>query len=291
MRRSYIELLLCVFLAAGSSPFGARERVIVRNGTVLSDRGTLLRGVTMELDEPGAPSSNAALDPSHWKAAHDLKLNVVRFDVKLSAAHMSLKDQLPSIDKAVNLAAQNDMYIALMNSTRPGNHNTKELQDFWSVVAQRYKDRTHVLYEMVNEPVAWEPRDYKSQDIFDLKSVYHIMRSKAPQTHIVLWDFANLGVGDGHETVGKISKMSGVDYSNTSVGFHYYTTSKKQITTIKSTYPVFMTETSPGDKTDDIENLKNCERVGVSWISLEGKQDNFDRMQKEILPALHSSSS
>jgi len=267
-----------------------RGRVVIRNGTVMSDRGALLRGATMELDAPGAWTSNFTIDPNHWKQVHDLKLNVVRFDIKLKDANggaQTISNQLPYIDQAVNLAAQNGIYISLMSTVnQPGTYDLQELTSFWAVVADRYKDRTHVLYELTNEPVAWYPHDYSSQNISDLKSVYHLMRSKAPNTHIVLWDFANLD--DAQSTISKITQMSGVTYSNESVGFHYYYASPDAITTIKNNYPVFMTEVSPGPPTtDDINHLNKMEELGISWISLEGKGD-FNRLQT-VLSQMHSS--
>jgi len=83
--------------------------------------------------------------------------------------------------------------------------------------------------------------------------------------------------------------MSGVQYSNESIGFHYYIADPDAITTIKKTYPLFMTEVSPGPPpTDDINHLNKMEELGISWISLEGKGD-LNRMQNTILSQIHSS--
>ena len=287
----FLAFFFAILLTFNQSGYAAeRGRVVIHNGTVMSDRGALLRGVTMELDAPGAWASNFAIDPNHWKQVHDLKLNVVRFDVKLkdaSGGAQTISNQLPYIDQAVNLAAQNGVYISLMSTVnQSGTYDLQELQSFWAVVADRYKDRTHVLYELTNEPVAWYPHDYSSQNISDLKSVYHLMRSFAPNTHIVLWDFANLD--DAQSTISKITQMSGVTYSNESVGFHYYYASPDAIATIKNNYPVFMTEVSPGPPTtDDINHLEIMEQQKISWISLEGKGD-FNRLQT-VLSQMHSS--
>jgi len=288
----FLAFFFAILLTFNQSGYAAeRGRVVIQNGTVMSDRGALLRGATMELDAPGAWTSNFAIDPNHWKQVHDLKLNVVRFDVKLkdaSGGAQTISNQLPYIDQAVNLAAQNDVYISLMSTVnQPGTYELQELKIFWALVADRYKDRTHVLYEMTNEPVAWYPHDYSSQNISDLKSVYDLMRSKAPKTHIVLWDFPNLD--DSQSTINKISQMSGITYSNESVAFHYYDADPKAITTIKNTYPIFMTEVSTGPPpTDDIAHLEIMENLGISWISLEGKGD-FNRLQNAVLSQMHLS--
>jgi len=146
-----LAFFFSVLLTLDNSSHAAveRGRVVIRNGTVVSERGSLLRGVTMELDAPGAWTSNFAIDPNHWKQVRDLKLNVVRFDVKLkdaSGGPQTISNQLQYIDLAVNLAAQNGVYISLMSTVnQPGTYDVQELKTFWAVVADRYKDRTHVL--------------------------------------------------------------------------------------------------------------------------------------------------
>ena len=294
------SLLLSVLPMTISFPSVAaasdRGRVSVKNGTVVSDQGTLLRGVTMQIDAPGQYTNNAAMEPNNWKQVHDLKLNVVRFDVKLSTASggaQSLNNQLSYLDKAVDFASQNGLYIAIENTTNPGNYNLDELKSFWSVVADRYKDRTHVLYEMTNEPVGWYPNNYSAQNIADLKSVYDIMRAKAPQTHIALWDFPNFQ--DAQTTINTIKGMSGIPYSNESVAFHYYDGTPDQIATVKQTYPLFMTEVTQTDgngggpvAVDTATHLGTLESLGVSWVSLEGKNGNFGTLQNNILSAMHS---
>ncbi len=275
---------------------GDRGRVAVKNGTVVSDQGTLLRGVTMQIDAPGQYTTNAAMSPNNWKQIHDLKLNTVRFDVKLSTASggpQTLSNQLPYLDKAVEFAAQNGLYLSIENTTNPGNYNLDELKSFWSVVAGRYKDRTHVFYEMTNEPVGWYPSNYSTQNIADLKSVYDIMRASAPQTHIELWDFPNFQ--DAQTTINTIKSMSGISYSNESVAFHYYDGTPDEIATVKQTYPLFMTEVTTTDgngggpvAVDVPTHLETLEKLGVSWISLEGKNGDFSTLQNNILSAMHS---
>ncbi len=275
---------------------GSRGRVAVKNGTVVSDQGTLLRGVTMQIDAPGQYTTNAAMSPNNCQQVHDLKLNTVRFDVKLSTASggpQTLSNQLPYLDKAVEFAAQNGLYLSIENTTNPGNYNLDELKSFWSVVAGRYKDRTHVFYEMTNEPVGWYPSNYSTQNIADLKSVYDIMRASAPQTHIELWDFPNFQ--DAQTTINTLKSMSGISYSNESVAFHYYDGTPDEIATVKQTYPLFMTEVTSTDgngggpvRVDTATHLETLEKLGVSWISLEGKNGDFSTLQNNILSAMHS---
>ncbi|GAB4368238.1 MAG: hypothetical protein Kow00121_07210 [Elainellaceae cyanobacterium] len=279
-RRVFLKVVAIALSVAGliilswAMPGDSTElgRVRVEANTVTSDIGTLLRGATMQLEAPDNELSVKAIDENHWRQVKDLKLNLVRFDVKLSTASprsMTIEEQLPSIDKAVDIAEQLGLYIMIMNSVEPGSYNADELLTFWEVVAPRYKDRPHVLYEMVNEPVGWSP-PYSRSIIADLKQVYDLMRSSAPQTHIVLWTFANMP--NAALALATIQQMQGVDYTNTTVGWHWYDENDQSgiapVQAVMAQYPVFMTETSGANAVD---RLIQCDQLGISWISLEGK--------------------
>jgi hypothetical protein len=77
--------------------------------------------------------------------------------------------------------------------------------------------------------------------------------------------------------------MPDVRYSGESVGFHWYDTSADDVAFLKRTYPMFMTETSPGPPaTDDLAALQNCERVGISWVHLEGKSSDLTKLRAMV---------
>jgi hypothetical protein len=241
-------------------------------------------------------STNNTQSSAYWQKVHNLGLNAVRLDVKLSDASRTIAQQIPLIDKAVDLAQQNKMYVMILNSVHPGRYNLSELRTFWSTVASRYKDRTHVIYEMVNEPVAWWPRNYLTNHINDLKSVYSIIRNNAPNTHIVIFTFPNLIPDSGASIVSKIATMTGIDYTKTSVGFHHYCGGKNYnalnyeatVKYVKGRYPVMMTETSYWVEPENIvvrNALENEERLGIGWFSLDGK-DSVNRLMYDILPSL-----
>lgn len=276
----------------------ARGRVSVRNNAVYTDRNTVLRGSTMTIGGMYWTSTGNSQNPSYWQGVRNLGLNAVRLDVKVSDAGRTLSQQLPLLDDAVDLAQQNDMYVVILSSVQPGRYHLSELRAFWSSVANRYKNRTHVLYEMVNEPVSWWPRNYSMSHIMDLKSVYSIMRAAAPQTHIIIFTFPNLIPDSASSIVSKIALMSGIDYTKSSVGFHHYcggrnyneSTYEATVRSVKDRYPVLMTETSYWIEPENIV-VKNAleieERLGIGWFSLDGK-NNVNRLKYEILPSLRA---
>jgi hypothetical protein len=275
---------------------GERQRVHVGNGTVLSDRDTLLRGASMMI----LARPNYSNDPAFWESVHALGLNAVRLDVKTTQVGRTVQEQLPSLDKAVNLAADNDMYIMVKTSSKPGTYDLDELIDFWTVVAPRYKNRTHVFFELTNEPVSgrapWGAADQWTDEVIeDLTKVYNVMRAAAPDTHIVLFSTANL-YPDCESYKNVIAKMKGVDWTKASVGFHHYRGTEqfgeKGIQCLRQSYPLIMTETNywmddGAGRSTPATVLRLYEKLGISWFSLDGK-GRLNHLRDEIIPDLRS---
>lgn len=275
---------------------GDRQRVHVGNGTVLSDRNTLLRGASMMiLSKP-----NYSTDPEFWKSIHDLGLNAVRLEVSTTRIGKTVYEQLPYLDKAVDLAAQNNMYVMFKTSEKPGTYDLDSLLEFWSVTAPRYKNRTHVFFELTNEPVSgrapWgRPDQWTDQVIADLTKVYNAMRAAAPDTHIVLFSTPNL-YPDCESYKQVIAKMKGVDWTKASVGFHHYRGTEQfgeeGIQCLRQSYPLIMTETNywmddGAGRSMPPTVLRIYERLGISWFSLDGK-GHSNYLRDEIIPDLRS---
>ena len=115
---------------------------------------------------------------------------------------------LADIDTIVNLAADRQMYVllnyhdvtgyqdadfetGLQNGQKqfPYKDSMDYLIRFWKAVAPRYANRTHVFYELMNEPVGFHPNDYERTHVKDIVRIYHLVRSLAPETHLVLGSF------------------------------------------------------------------------------------------------------
>lgn len=291
-----MSMLLVGFsvLAAAGAAAAERGRVRVVNGTVVSDRNTILRGAT-----------NTLLDKyvtnwSFWRYLNvTLGLNAVRFGVKTITIGRTVEQQLPGLDNAVNAAAANNLYLMINNSIDPGGYNLEELKRFWRVVAPRYRDRTHVFYEMTNEPTKGAPqwgdaRQYTDGVRADIKAIYDIMRGGAPNTHIVLFSGANL-FPDCNTYAAMVSKLPGIDWTRTSIGFHHYVGTQKfgetGLRCLRQKYPLIMTETNywVGSQPAVLRDaLSLYEKLGMSWFSLDGKGRNAQRLETEIIPALNA---
>jgi hypothetical protein len=202
---------------------------------------------------------------------------------------MDLETLLPRLDDMVELAARASLYVLIDNHSECcGNQDVANDTVFWKAVAPRYKERTHVFYELKNEP--WQ---YTGLPEYE-RTMYQVIRPLAPETHLILWTIENLiHLSD---PLGLIHSLPEVDYSNASVGVHPYATYRirqrvcdvlglssfgcaprmrlllQLIQTLRSEYPVVMTELAPDTAgAPGSEFLTVLEKMGVSWGYLDGQ--------------------
>ncbi|MDA8743095.1 glycoside hydrolase family 5 protein [Rubripirellula amarantea] len=221
---------------------------------------------------------------------------------------------LADFDTIVELAAERQMYVMINYHDVTGyqdpdfeeglnRHQSqfayKTSKDylfrFWSLIAPRYAHRTHVFYELMNEPVGYHPNDYSRQHVRDIVQTYHLVRALAPDTHIVLGSFTTpasfnersmLRVAYEMERYGAADpEKNGVDFENASIGFHPYDISDLPhsavpIREVMRRYAVINTELglphalrisdeepeSPG-YFNDFLGSQSMERINVSWFA------------------------
>lgn len=281
-----------------------RGRVRVSGGTVVTDRGTMLRGASSHVIQTGPGKAN---DPDYWRAMHNLGMNVMRQSAKTVQVGRTTMQQLPYLDKAVDLAAANNMYIMINTSIKPGGYDLAALKEFWTIVAPRYKNRTHVIYEVTNEPVSGGPNwgavpQWTDKVLTDLGSVYAIMRKAAPDTHITIFSTPNLAVDKNYAHPNACNEWKalaakakgGVDWSKTSLSFHSYVGTKKfgeaNLKCLMGSYPLLMTETNywnhdTAAQTNDKTVHRLFEKLKISWFSLDREGTH---LKNEIIPDLKS---
>jgi len=213
-----VGLMMVGFTVTGVRADRGRPIIDPVNKTLVADNGYLLRGCHSHFHSFAYEGSYKNL--SWWIALRDnANLNVVRMMAFLGSWPKSPEvvneaTLAARLDVAVNMAAAAGMYIIIDNhSNCCGFFNWDTFHAFWDVVAPRYKDRTHVIYEAQNEPY------YKNATGAGIKAQYDYIRAKAPNTHIILHSIAKI---DDIEV--KAAKESGIDYNNAnaSIGFHSY---------------------------------------------------------------------
>ena len=272
-----------------------RGRPQIISNTLMADNGWPLRGehFVMSNNSGGAIYDgylfDTLLDQELWDTVRDdYHLNAIR--ILLSRPPQNWTPQLGNncfppdyrcldfnyimpnnetmisvLDSIVEQTAEMGMYL-IIDYHPVGGHITQDAFDWWSFVAPRYANRTHVIYEAANEPVQWSAENYSAADVQFEVDIYQHIRSLAPNTHIILWSFGNSTGG----MKNKVDEGVGIDYSNASVSFHPYNYSQPGTEELRVYYPILSTEI--GDNYPS--HTQELEALGVSWIWLDGVFNN-----------------
>lgn len=282
MLRLLVIPLLITAAVANSLNAAARDRVKIVNGNVVADDNTPLRGAPFFMEAFFAVpdmQSNESLFRNYFSTmVSTYHVNVVRISPWLGQYDYDMNDQttrdryIYMCDKVVDWCEEEGIY-ALLNahSQYHAPLNWNRWKKFWDVFAGRYANRTHVFYEANNEP-------RKSDMDSRLTDMYNHIRSRASNTHIVLWTPPNCNAQN--IPLSSVQAHSGVNYSNASIGFHnYYETDGEQmdyaINTLRANgYPIILTEMHsltdadfyPIDYGTLMKNTKNAENRGISWM-------------------------
>jgi hypothetical protein len=129
-------------------------------------------------------------------------------------------------DSIVEWARQESLYVVMLcaGGAKQGAEKMTELARIsWSFYAPRYADQTHVVYELFNEPclATYHCDEAVMQGI---REIYALVRSEAPESHIMLMSHSNLkgGMKSLWEDIERLG--DDVDWSNASYAFHGYGT-------------------------------------------------------------------
>jgi hypothetical protein len=193
-----------------------RGRVQVRDGNLMTDKGTRLRGATIGIDAaPDAKLDQALFD----ELAHENGLNA--FHVYLENHSDVTGANAAQADLLVELTSQAGMYlmIGIGGGDLNGTYDLPKVRAFWDFYAPRYAARSHVIYEIQNQPelacdAAWQSTTFDME-----REIYRKIRKVAPDTHVALFSYhstpTSAVLGDA------LDAMEGVvDWSKASVAFH-----------------------------------------------------------------------
>lgn len=146
------------------------------------------------------------------------------------------------IDNGVTYATDLDMYVIIdwhiLSDGNP-NKNKSEAINFFDYVSEKYKDNTHVIYEICNEPnggTSWS--DIKSYAL----EVIPVIRSHSPNAIIIV------GTPTWSQEVDKAANNPINEYDNIMYALHFYADTHKDglrktmESAIKSGLPIFVTE-------------------------------------------------
>ena len=253
---------------------GVRGCPIIKNGTILTDQGTLLRGGAIICPTSDLTEHQAAwgLNINNWIEAKNRKLNFMRSGNKRP---ISDPNQLEYLDRIVANAEATGMYVSMMvDIAEPGSFDYQSTYDFWKVVAPRYANNTNVIYEITNEPAGF-PANGSYPMNSELLTIYNIMREAAPQKIIIC---------------GKSSQLTYNNNSHNVMVVHNYSDpiAPQTVSELIPNFPIFMDETNqwqyPGDVSVEREarRIKAMEDYGISWAIMGTDLSNQDRVLEEF---------
>jgi len=214
------------FIAGRLSDAGAipdhpgRGRVQVAGVSVVTDMGSVLRASDLPIDVmPDFP-----LDRQLFRdMANAEGLNAVQ--VYLEHWAEPTGSHVAQADTIVEEARRAGLYVILgigggpAGDGHPGNgwFDLEKVRSYWQFYAPRYADQAHVLYQIQNQPEPGCDGVWQDATIAMEREAYGLIRSLAPQSHIVLFSFGAVPtpalLGDSLDRVSDI-----VDWSKASVG-------------------------------------------------------------------------
>ncbi|MBN2353878.1 MAG: carbohydrate-binding protein [Spirochaetales bacterium] len=249
-------------IAAGT----ARGRVRVESGCVLTDSGRLLRGCRISTDWfETLPERKIVTAVKQWG------LNAVHLYAESFARHTpgQLHDL---VDTLVQWTEEDSLYLVITIGCLMENGHCRPdfTAGFWNYYAPRYAKKTHVLYEIHNEPHAWSP-PYPADVVAMEREAYRIIRAAAPETHVLFFSYAVPNDADAIlRDIRALGRLP--DWSNCSIALHGYGVADKAYERVvrrvrDAGYGVVNTE--PRNLGGDVVNwrlLRIHERNNVSYL-------------------------
>jgi len=276
----------------------ARVKIIqTKNGSTIGTAdGVRLRGVPMgySASDLTNPLETKVFNPNFYKKARNMGFNAVRCFVDQPDVYDELKvnESLAILDTIVNLASKYGLQL-MLNAGNIGYYRNNEAQELirlieynkvWNgILATRYKNRTHVIFEQQNEPFHDNPFAYPRY-IQDIADCYSFMRSIAPDSHISLFTFMLSCGYSMFDQVKLLENKISIDWTKTTVAYHGYGFPCKnieKITELMKEYPVVETEFWPeknmgegGFGTDyEMAGLEDNEISWFTWWLHTGQTD------------------
>jgi len=233
---------------------------------------------------------------SWWQSMHDNgHFNGVRimsgFQTCTPSCSFTAAQLQSMLDVALANASATGMYVMIDDHDECcANQNVATDTSFWNAIAPRYANNTNVIYEAKNEP---NYRDTTtSYGSFGTgypgyeASIYNVIRSQAPNTHIVMWTTSQPYDVSQATELGWYKAANTISYVNASVGVHPYNTvsgdggctSKTscapyiaRLSAVQAVgYPVILTELiTLTSGSPDQQLLSALDGIGVSWTAYD----------------------
>ena len=272
-----------------------RARVGISGGNIVTDLGTVIRATSYLPKYPDVNTELAIVGRDvlrqKWASIKtEYGLNAIQIDFRTwSVGSVDPARFTEIIDLFVEWSAEDGVYLILGYGNKPGTIDPAGLKRFWEVFAPRYKDRTHVIYELNNEPAEGALPKWPRATLELQGQMYGYIRSMAPDTHLILFSVPN--ITGGAKAVDAVRSVPNVAYANASVGFHWYGGDAQTIEALRSAgYPVICTEfKSQLDRAIDygslVDRIHKLEALHAGWIPHQPRIENLDKDFKAAIEA------
>jgi hypothetical protein len=226
----WIALGLSMLSVLSTDALATRGRPKVANHTIVTDRGTLIRGARVSLDIWDETPSQA--DVTTMKNSRGL--NAFHIYAEYPGSNKAAGYNVAKVDKVVDMADQNDLYVVLTigSGGANGSFTGSFVTAFWNFYAPRYKDKTFVIFEVVNEPQAWSA-PYNNNTLTMEKNAFNQIRGLAPDTHIMMMSYSQ--PNNWTQAANECANLN-ISWTNASVAFHTYGIDGREDATLKSFY-------------------------------------------------------
>lgn len=266
---------------------------------VLTDSGTLLRGVSLAWDG-GDPFGSL---PKRIPTADQLRR--LATDFGLNTVHLYLEgnssqnpnpagSNLLDADAFVDATAEAGLYLLITigcNGENGSIHDLEFAKEFWSIYAARYRDQTHVVFEAHNEPALYTPNQWTIADWNAQLELYQTIRSHAPDTLVLLGSF--MGFAGDPSFGANYLAANGVSWKNAGLAHHGYESKagiENAIAIMQSSpdFPALLnTEFWPGDTEGQGYNSMYESRLN-GWMQFQwlgADDDDLDLFRSKITAA------
>ena len=297
--RHFIPLLALLATMVSWNPCHAQQRgrpVIDSSpgyNIILTDEGTLLRGVSLGWDGGDPYGSLPKVMPTSDQLrslAEDFGLNTIHLYLEGNSSQNpnDVGVNLADADALVQATADAGLYLILTigcNGENGSIHSLDFAKDFWTLYGARYRNQTHVIYEAHNEPALYTPNQWSIADWDKQVELYQKMRQVAPNTLILLGTF--MGFAGDPSFGARYLVEQGVSWDNAGFAHHGYESKdgiENAISIMQSSPefpPLLCTEFWPGDTEGQGYNSMYESRLNgwmqFQWLGADDEDLNLFR--------------
>lgn len=252
-------------------PGADRPRTINLGDTVLTGDTQ----VPLRCENPRSNDAASRNDPNWWADLRDnYHLNCIRIFARITTNLEPASAFRTDVQAWVDQASQHGFYAIIDYHLNPPGlqFSYPHAQAWWLTIAADHHDRSHVLFELINEPPGGLASNAAQRWLHD------DVRSVAPQSHIIFFSSENILCNTVSSIQNAVNThLSDIDWSLASIGVHMYWDPSFACLDTLLQMPQVLINTEVGStwvNPDDEEIITVLEPIPLSWVTLDGATEN-----------------